>query len=317
VSQVDIFHFSAGIQGILAGDGWKLGPTLIGTKLAQIMIDRRLRPDILANHLGLVFIGLEQVSMTDAELPDTIWTPGVPYLDGVENPADVWSAIAHGASSSQDMKYSVISRNISVCMRAAGLQLKNVANQYYLQHKRALRGGIKPGMSFSNVALIELHLACHSLLAEMASVRDYIATIGAIRVGAPEKIDALNRLSDWTNKIVNAQAKSDPLVQRLLESSDKTSSDPWLYDLGEFRNTFLHKRSMATDDRTNRLTVNKLVGRFSGMTGVEMRMTSARDNLTREALEFFSELFAKLCDIALFAATCAKYNPKIHMIRSL
>jgi hypothetical protein len=79
----------------------------------------------------------------------------------------------------------------------------------------------------------------------MACARDYLAQVAARRVGAPDKMDSLGRLKDWTEKPINAAAQGDALLARLLEVADPKMPDPWLADITEYRNLFLHREHIS------------------------------------------------------------------------
>jgi hypothetical protein len=136
--------------------------------------------------------------------------------------------ISSSARAAGDEGYARLARSLSVSLRAAGLQLRNASDEYNKQLEAALARGQQVEIRYSNLPMDDLHLAFHALLSEMASARDYLARVAGRRVNAPDNIDALARLRQWTERPINSAALNDTLVQRLLETSEATASDPWL-----------------------------------------------------------------------------------------
>jgi hypothetical protein len=109
----------------------------------------------------------------------------------------------------------------------------------------AFAEGRSAGSRFNNLPLSDLQLAFHSVLSELASARDYLAKTLAISLGAPAKIDALNRLKEWLDAASRADLRSTPIVGDMLAAYDPASSDPWLHQLTEYRNMFLHRKPLG------------------------------------------------------------------------
>jgi hypothetical protein len=266
----------------------------------------------LCNELKVFMFGADQISDSDPYLPARIWTPllGVPRFK--YQPDDSWSMIAFVAKSAGDETYGSLAKNLSISLRAAGVRLRDASDQYHLQLKAALLNGQKPGLRFSNVPLTDdLHLAFHSLLAELSSARDYLAALAGQGIGAPQKVDALNRLLDWISKPTNSHAFGDPLISALLDDNDKRKSQSWLTEIGEYRNLFLHRRPLSSDEEARWLRLREYDAGWGPVTTVEMRLSANSDTHQQyEALERFVELYRKMCRLAGFAADIAKYTPE-------
>jgi len=197
-------------------------------------------------------------------------------------------------------------------MRAAGLQLRNASDEYHRQLIAALNRREKVGARFANLSMVDLHLAFHAALTEMASARDYLAQVAARRVSAPSRIDALNRLRDWVGRAVNTTAaQSDPLIAALLQASDASSADPWLSDITEYRNLFLHREHIGAGQMANRLMVQERETPAGPVRTLVMTINVRPDaEVTCDALTRFADLYVRLGRLAHFAAPLAPYEAK-------
>jgi len=213
-------HLTGGVRARQAGGEWELGPLLRegGIRAAGGISDEQIGG--LASAMGLTVFGADRISGFNTPLPTRIWTPllGPPRL--VHAASDTWGMISSQARITADGVFGRLASNVAVSLRAAGLQLRNASDEYHKQLLAALTSGQGVSRRFQNIPMDDLHLAFHSVLTEMASARDYLAQVAARRVGAPDSKDSLARLKDWAEKSVNAAARSDPLLSRLLEVSD-------------------------------------------------------------------------------------------------
>jgi hypothetical protein len=215
VSVTDVLHFTGGLRAVRGPGGWQVGPlSPDGTGAIRGVPEDHIQA--LGASLGLILFGGDEITSTDPNLPSRIWTPllGQPRLAHAAN--DSWAMISSRARAAGDEGYARLARSLSVSLRAAGLQLRNASDEYNKQLEAALARGQEVGSRFSNLAMDDLHLAFHALLSEMGSARDYLARVASLRVNAPDNIDALARLRQWTERPVNSAALSDALVQRLL-----------------------------------------------------------------------------------------------------
>jgi hypothetical protein len=61
------------------------------------------------------------------------------------------------------------------------------------------------------------------------------------RVRAADSKDSLGRPKDCAEKSINFAGRSDAPVAHLLQVSDINAPDPWIADITEYRNLFLHR----------------------------------------------------------------------------
>lgn len=302
----DILHFTGGLRAVKGRGGWQFGPAgPDGTGAIRGVPDEHIRS--LGTALGVVLFGADEIASIDPHLPARIWTPllGQPRLAYAAN--DSWAMISTSAQAAGEPGYARLARSLSVSLRAAGLQLRNASDEYNKQLEAALAGGRQVGTRFSNLAMDDVHLAFHALLSEMASARDYLARVAGLRAGAPDNVDALARLRQWASRPVNAAGLSDALVQRLLEASDVASSDPWLHDVGEYRNLFLHREHIGAIAPW--LVLEQRDCPAGQIRTIAMAISERPGaQITCDALTRFVELHARLCRLADFAAQLAPFD---------
>ena len=304
----DEMHLTGGLRSHRAGSGWMIGPFSAPQGLGEIGEVPDSGVARIAAELGVMAFGVEEISETDPNLPSRIWRPlfGLPQLK--HQPADTWGMITSSAHRGGDPAFAMLARYISISIRSAGLQLRNASNEYHRQLFAALSSGQSVGRRFSNVPLSDLHLSFHSLLSEMGSTRDYLAQMAARRVNAPTKIDALNRLTDWLGKRANASAASDPLIAALLQAIDTSGPDPWLHDVGEYRNLFLHREPLGANDHARWLKLTEASSRYGLVLQLTLEIGLRPGNpQTCDGLSRFVDLHDQLCRLADFAATLAPF----------
>jgi hypothetical protein len=202
----------------------------------------------LAKELGGEMFGGDQLSGFETALVSRIWTPLESPHDGRLQPADQWSAISTNADRAGDKRYAAFAAHIAFSLRAAGIRLRDASDHYRDQLMAAIAEKRKPGGRFSNIPMSDLQLAFHSVLSELASARDYLAAALAYRLGAPEKVDAMNRFLGWLSASSRAHLRSQPVVATMLEAYDSGTKDPWLHELTQYRNLFLHQRPLGSSD---------------------------------------------------------------------
>jgi hypothetical protein len=284
-----------------------LAPNSIGW--LGVVPDNRLTG--LTLELGQEVFGLEERHI-DSEVPTRVWRPAP--STGFQA-ADQWGFVASHASRAGDEEYAQLAASISTALRAVGFQFRNVSDCYHAQLLGALKRKTEPGREFANIHLSELHIACHGLTAEMGSARDYIASLAARRVGAPARIEALNRLAEWAVKPANSVAASDSLVSTLVAAFDANGPDPWLWELGEYRNTFLHRLPLGLSESARRLTVCEHVTRHGPAHTLRMAIEAPiGSGRLDDALSRFVKLGARLERLAQYAVGFARYPAELPLV---
>lgn len=307
----NFLHATGGLRGVLRAAGWLVGPLPHdAAEEAEIGPVPDVQVKGVLRELGAQLFGGDEIAECDPLLPSRSWTPllGAPWI--THQPADTWGWIASAASAASDAGYAALAQSISVSLRAAGIRLRDASDEHHRQLVSAIARGQQPDLRFANAALAGLHLAFHSLLSEMGSARDYLATVAARRVGAPTNIEAASRLVGWAGKSAGRAAAADPLVGRILDAWDKGAPDPWLHDLGEYRNLFLHRQPLGAGEHSRWLRLVEHNGghRRALLITMQIECRPGVPDLC-DALTRFVGLYEKLCRLADFAATLAAYAP--------
>jgi hypothetical protein len=311
----DFLHLTGGLRAAKASGGWNVGPVLRGDQVGHIGPVPDTDVMRCCASLGVRVFGGDHVTDADSALPTRIWTPILwpPVLK--HQAADTWSMIASGARSAGDDSYAFLAQNVSLTLHAADIRLRDASDQYHLQLIAALKRSQQLGR-FQNIPAKDLHLAFHSVLTELASTRDYLATIAARQIGAPAKIDALSRLDDWLQRPPNRGHAASSLIAAMLEAYDETKPDPWLWELTDYRNFFLHTKPLGTDEHAQWLSLTERETPLGKIRLVEMQMPIKRhEPATCEALNRFVDLHARVCRLADFAAGHAKHAPYVPQVR--
>jgi len=199
----------------------------------------------IASGIGGTLFGGDETTGMGTPLLSRIWTPLDGPGPGKPQPTDKWGAIAGNAADSGAGLYAELAGHISFSSRAAGIRLRDASDHHHNQLMAAIAEGRTSGNRYKNIPVSDLQIAFHSVLSELASARDYLAKTLAIALGAPERIDAFARLKDWLDAPSRAHLRSTPVVSDMLAAYDAAGPNPWLHELTEYRNLFLHRQPMG------------------------------------------------------------------------
>lgn len=310
VHTVDEIHFTGGIRGHRENIGWNIGPISSEGRLGHFgpVPDAHIRQ--VANDLGITLLGINEIVFSEQYLTSHIWHPMLSKQSNGFSAADAWGAISSQARIADDHYYADLARNVSVSLRAADIRLRNASDEYHRQLVAGLRRGAIVEKRFTNIALSDLHLAFHSLLAEMGAARDYLSAIVARHVNAPDKIDSLARLIAWVEKGGDPHLTNHPLLSPLLAGWSKNESNRWLFDLGEYRNTFLHREPFGVNGIETGVAIHVTETRLGPIHTLKLDIPIRRDaNDKVEALNRFVQLYGHLLALAKQIGDNAKYLP--------
>jgi hypothetical protein len=242
-------HVSGGIRALRrgqAGYSWNWFPILRDGQLGEL--DPRpisAIADICTTH-GLELFGLDELSGMGTPMISRSWRSLNGPDRGEVQPAELWGVIAFNADQDGDARYANLARNIAFSLQAASIRLRDASDHYNDQLMAAVARKERAGHRFSNIPMMDLKLAFHSVLSELASARDYLAAVLAYELRAPGKIDAMNRFADWLGAASRADLRTRPVIAEMLAAYDKTAPDPWLFQLTEYRNLFLHRQPLSS-----------------------------------------------------------------------
>lgn len=239
-------HLTGGLRAFEQGDRqWSLDPILDGRTARQLPPMPIQQVTEVAAGVGAILFGGDQMTGMETPLLSRIWTPLDDRVSSNPQPADRWRAIATNAADAGNSAYAELAGHIAFSLTAAGIRLRDASDQHRNQLLAALAEGKSSGGRFLNVPVTDLQLAFHSVLSELASARDYLAKMLAIELGAPERIEAFSRLKAWLEAPSRAHLCATPVVSEMLVACDPGCPDPWLYELTEYRNIFLHRQPMG------------------------------------------------------------------------
>ena len=285
-------HFSGGLRGFPTNRGWALYPVSEDPDSdALVFRDPQSHFQYATKECGLRFIGTcVHYKLDNSSPPMDVWEPGKRDPSNGLNAADSWSAVGHQAASRGDNGYAEGAAYVSVCLKAAGLRLRDVSNKYHDQLRWALRSQRKSGTWFSNAALLDLYADCHSLVSELSSTRDHLAKIAATHVGAPDRIDSLARLEDWVNKSSNRAHATQPLIHLILSAAGTKDKPSWLRRLGDVRNEMLHSLPMGANERVSGLTLQEFSTSMGVIKTIRLAEPLSKTPLAKQAPDPLIEL---------------------------
>lgn len=240
IHSVDELHFTGGLRGRRRQGGWMIGPLVIDGAFVELGPVPEPEINRVASQLGVRVFGADEIILDDPHLPTRIWQPFVGLKPEPGLPTELWANIAHHALLAGDEGYASLARFTAVCLDAADIRLRDISDGYGAQLLSALHNGMQVGHPFENIPLADLHLAIHSLLAEMGAARDYLAALVGRQLGAPSNKDSLARVIDWLSADARAQEAAQPIARALLQGWTEPK-DPWLKQLTEYRNLFIHR----------------------------------------------------------------------------
>ena len=239
-------HLTGGLRAPMQGDKlWSLGPVLNGRTIVQLTPRPIQNVVAIAAGIGGTLFGGEEVTGMETPLVSRVWTPLDGPGSGKPQPAAKWGAIAGNAADAGANAYAELAGHVAFSLTAAGIRLRDASDHHHHQLMAALAEGRSSGKRFTNIPVYDLRLAFHSVLSELASARDYLSKMLAIALGAPPRIDAFARFKDWLDAASRAHLRAIPVVSDMLTAYDAAGPDPWLYELTEYRNLFLHRQPMG------------------------------------------------------------------------
>jgi hypothetical protein len=309
VETIDDIHLTGGLRAFLTDDGWSLYPIRDGKTPGCLHPMQLGLLKEFVKDFGLRVIGGDSISNPKSLLPTRIWTPLPKPPKGRLQPADEWGAIAHAADQASNHRASRLATHISFSLRAAGIRLRDASDQYHKQLLTALENKMEIGAQFSNVPLADLFLAFHSLLSEMGSARDYLASELARRVEAPDSIDSLARFNKWASSQSHTTVGALPVISVMLEAYNKANPDPWLYHLSDYRNLFLHREPIGSNKFAQHLQLCERETHGLNVPLLELGIHAAPKSKDKcDALDRFVDLHERLLALAAMAADTSPYK---------
>lgn len=309
VQSTELRYFTGGLVGRRVGAAWAIGPILRDGHVRQLgpIPDERMCE--VAAQVGIKVLGTSEITLDDPHLPSHIWKPSIEPASARFTPADRWGLISNNARIAGDDTYAELARYVEVSLRAAGIRLRDAADQYHRQLVAGLHRGQGVDLRFKNVSQQDLHVAFHSLLAELGAARDYLASIVARELdGINTSIDSLAKLVAWTKKQANAGARQHALVAPLLEGVAEEATDRWMYELTDYRNTFLHREPLGARNNDNWLLITTVSTSFGTVHRLRFNLPRRREtDDSTDALDKFAHIYGRMQGVADFLADNARF----------
>ena len=307
VQATRVLHFTGGqICVPLEDGGWALGP--IGASeegLGFLASMPEAQAHQLANQAGMYYVDFKVVYKDGSSERDECWYPHIGNTGATEQSADTWSAIAFRASQAKDESSAELARYMSICMRSASRRLYEISALHHEQLCRALTRDYASGERFSNAAIQDLHLAIHSILAELSSTRDYLSVLAARRVRAPKHVDSLSHLRTWLGKPIGSAARSDPMIALLLDAYGTEQQMSWLWRMTKLRNQVMHQRPMGADPRADSLRYQRVATASGTLPRVRLTSWSGREDVP-EGDDPFIEILRFWLGMEALSHRCAR-----------
>lgn len=316
VQAITQLHLAGGLRAPMHGKGlWSLGPILAAQTVRELAPQSIRQIYVIAAEIGSTIFGGDDITGVGTPLLSRNWTP----LDGpgqsAPQAADKWSAIAGNAAEAGDHTYSELAGHIAFSLRAAGIRLRDASDHYNNQLMAALADKKQTGNRFGNIPLSDLQLAFHSVLSELASARDYFAKMLATIFEAPIRIDSLARLKDWLDTPTRAALRAMPVVADMLSAYEAKNSNPWLFELTEYRNLFLHRQPIGQSG-ADYLQYHERT--YQGLIIPVVTMPLGDDDPfapRQDALLRFVRIYRLMTNLLTRGADCARYPATIpHII---
>mgnify|MGYP000899707552 FL=1 len=129
-----------------------------------------------------------------------------------------------------------------------------------------------------------------------------------MKLGAPAKIDAMNRFADWLGAVSRKDLRTNVVVAQMLAAYDSSSADPWLWQLTEYRNLFLHRRPFGSDEKPQFLTYEVVSSAGVDYPRIALPLSDGDPSAPgQDALARFIVLYRAMTSLGKLAADNAPY----------
>lgn len=239
MTATDHLHLLGGLRSGTGKDG-KLIVHPVGTPLRQVpvlsvnVMDKGQYVGFFRS-IGLDLIGVEEFHVKDGYTYSS-WRSWDREQKSLETDLNfIWGGLANAYRENGDAHAAVQCANVNFALRAVSQRLKGISDAYAAQNAIAFCSGKKEGLWFKNTETIDVYLAIHSFLAEMGTLRDYIAAYVAQN---RFKIDNVTRMSVLFKRCTNLT--DDPVADEIVAACDKTRPASWLAGVSAFRDHTIH-----------------------------------------------------------------------------
>ena len=312
----ETIHFTGGLIAFQIPNGeYGFGPHKVDDEIVYYGLSSIQLAIDAAKVAGVLRVGINQTIHTDTSYPVAIWRPvNTTSVNGLNSAADLWGGISYNSHLNHDSDYETIGRYISVSMQAVGVRVRDIALLHHNQLLMALKENRLKDTSFSNIPMLDLYLAFHSLATELCSARDYLAKLAAMHIQAKDSIDNMPRLEEWLKKPAHKNHSIDPLVNLMMGAWGTNDSPGFLRVLGDLRNKMVHRQPMSANPESSMLRLKETTTGFGPILTIRLnpsRSVTSETNLTTDPFETIFNLANQMEKLATQAAQTSRYEPKI------
>ncbi len=259
-SSSQMLFFTGGLAAFqVPGGEYALGPVRKANAISYYKFKTLEELTSVAKLAGALRVGTnETIKMQSTAI--SVWRPdNTSPKNGLNSAADMWSSISYSAHLENDEAYQSIGRYISVSMQAAGIRLRDMALLHHEQLTMALEQSSPVGKGFSNIQMLDLYLAFHSLATELCSARDYLARLAGMHIQAKDSVDSMPRLEYWLKNPAHKNHIEEPLIQLVMKAWGSNESPGFLRTLGDIRNKMVHRQPMSANPDSSMLRIKETV----------------------------------------------------------
>ena len=264
-----LLHCSGGVRAARVDarrELWIIEPFLIdGVAQAKGVLTRKQLRAIVSDY-NLKPIAFEDMGWIGGAYWSG-WTPIIPgKANNSESAAVLWTNIASkfyeartGRATGSDTPSDPLDGQseeeklagfIGLSLRSMDISVSNIAEFYNEQLVNLLSKGATAGLRVATTLDQALYSHVQTFFMHAGAVRDYLAWLIGVRLGLD--VDALNRLGTklrpphFAQDSLAREMKSQGLIVPHSTKPSEWVAGGWLKDMGELRNTFVHKRPFGS-----------------------------------------------------------------------
>lgn len=321
VAYVDEFHLLGGLRAYFSPPDVFIGPcsSQVDQYLEYSGVQSKSAFLKLLRSKGLNIIGRERHTEEAFGISDVDWL--LVELGVKEEIVNIWNGIAIASHTSKNGELTESARNIAFALRTSSLRLRDCSREYGWQNLNSIHMKRGEDALFSNKKSFDLDMALHSVLVEMATARDYLASFICQQILADKifsGIDSMAKLFTKLSTIDHAKLagmSGKSIADTILKICDRKSADGWMARLGKFRNIIVHESPLGSVAEKEHLTA-KIV-RIGEASLFQIYLGIPRDPILSmnsdycDALTHFHEMLLKLRTFAREVAVASGIAPKI------
>jgi hypothetical protein len=320
----DLLYLSGGIRAATHKDGYLfLFPTTDGQSLAYPTITIANQYYKAIRSFGLDMIGHEEIPHGDGETEYSIWHTFQPHRTFLGGADDLWTAIANTLHADGNKDETELAKRIAFTLRIATLRLRDCAREYAWQNDYAVHQHAVANRGFGNLKTFDVGMALHSLLADMGTARDYLATfISEFILRDAKPVDSMPSL--YGRVKVGSLKSSNASVQKLIDTvrtvCDRGRAEAWMARLGEFRNIVIHRSPLVNLSDSPLLQARTVQLGNSVLYQVHFGVPSdpfVEGSKQEDALQHFRGLLLNLLEFAHDVAAASGIKPTVPHVTPL